>query len=153
MRVSVPHDTRPRLAREQRDGTVLQADSEELMRWLFSYREASVTLAGLAMLMVTCGAAAAQEFGGREKLRAHSAEFRREVIKVTNGVWVAVGFSDASSVLIEGEGGSIVVDTTSDAEDARAVKAEFAKRSTAPVRAISYTHAYPDHTGGGGVFA
>ena len=86
-------------------------------------------------------------------MRAHSAEFRREVIKVTNGVWVAVGFSNANSVLIEGEGGSIVVDTTSDAEDARAVKAEFAKLSTAPVRAIIYTHSHPDHTGGGGVFA
>ena len=72
---------------------------------------------------------------------------------MTDGVWVAVGFSDANSVLIEGEGGSIVVDTTSDAEDARVVKAQFAKRSTAPVRAIIYTHSHPDHTGGGGVFA
>ena len=120
------------------------------MRRLFSYNAAS---AGLLMLMATFGTAAAQEFAGREKLRAHSAEFRREVIEVTNGVWVAVGFSDANSVLIEGEGGSIVVDTTSDVEDAKAVKAEFAKLSTAPVRAIIYTHSHPDHTGGGGVFA
>src|SRR4029077_196735 len=105
------------------------------------------------MLVVTCGAATAQEFAGREKLRAHSAEFRPEVIKATSGVWVAVRFSDANSVLIEGEDGSIVVDTTSDVEDAKAVKAEFAKLSTAPVRAIIYTHAHPDHTGGGGVFA
>jgi len=120
------------------------------MRRLFSYNAAS---AGLLMLMATFGTAAAQEFAGREKLRSHSAEFRREVIKVTNGVWVAVGFSDANSVLIEGEGGSIVVDTTSDVEDAKAVKAEFAKLSTAPVRAIIYTHSHPDHTGGGGVFA
>src|SRR5439155_9770321 len=117
---------------------------------LFSYNAAS---AGLLMLMATSGTAAAQEFAGREKLLSHSAEFRREVIKVTNGVWVAVGFSDANSVLIEGEGGSIVVDTTSDVEDARAVKAEFAKLSTAPVRAIIYTHSHPDHTGGAGVFA
>jgi alkyl sulfatase BDS1-like metallo-beta-lactamase superfamily hydrolase len=119
---------------------------------LFSDKESSAALVGLLVLMVTCGAAA-QEFGGREKLRAHSTEFRREVIEVTNGVWVAVGFSDANSVLIEGKGGSIVVDTTSDREDARAVKAEFAKRSTAPVRAIIYTHSHPDHTGGAGVFA
>lgn len=110
-------------------------------------------LAGLFMLMVTCGSASAQEFAGREKLRAHSSEFRRGVIKVTDGVWVAVGFSNANSVLIEGEGGSIVVDTTSDVEDARAVKAEFAKVTTAPVRAIIYTHAHPDHIGGGAVFA
>src|SRR3989442_8499396 len=122
------------------------------MRRLFSYNEASAPFAGLLMLMATCGTAAAQEFAGREKLRAHSAEFRREVIKVTNGVWVAVGFSDANSVLIAGEGGSIVVDTTSDVEDAKEVKAEFAKLSTAPVRAIIYTHSHPDHAGGG-VFA
>src|SRR5713226_5069111 len=122
------------------------------MRRLFSCNEASAALAGLLVLMVTRGAAA-QEFAGREKLRAHSAEFRREVIKVTNGVWVAVGFSDANSMLIEGEGGSIVIDTTSDVEDAKEVKAEFAKLSSAPVRAIIYTHSHPDHTGGGGVFA
>ena len=121
------------------------------MRRLFSGNEASA-LTGVLVLMVTCGAVA-QEFAGREKLRAHSAEFRREVIQVTNGVWVAVGFSDANAVLIEGEGGSIVVDTTSDVEDAKEVKAEFAKLSTAPVRAIIYTHSHPDHTGGGGVFA
>src|SRR5436190_23975739 len=78
------------------------------MRRLCSYNAAS---AGLLMLMATSGTATAQEFAGREKLRSHSAEFRREVIKVTNGVWVAVGFSDANSVLIEGDGGSIVVDT------------------------------------------
>ena len=71
-----------------------------MRRW-FCYNEASLALAGLLVLMATCGAAAAQEFAGREKLRAHSAEFRREVIEVTDGVWVAVGFSDANSVLIE----------------------------------------------------
>ena len=120
------------------------------MRRLSSYTEASAALGGLVMLIVTCGAATAQEFAGREKLRAHSAEFRPEVIKVTDGVWVAVGFSDANSVLIEGEGGSIVVDTTSDEEEAKQVKAEFGKLSRAPVRAIIYTHSHPDHTGGGG---
>jgi alkyl sulfatase BDS1-like metallo-beta-lactamase superfamily hydrolase len=118
----------------------------------------SLLVAGTLALTAATGFAqyntnTAAEFAGREKLRAHSTEFRREVIKVTNGVWVAVGFSDANSVLIEGDGGSIVVDTTSDVEDAKEVKAEFAKLSTAPVRAIIYTHAHPDHIGGGGVFA
>jgi len=107
----------------------------------------------LLLLLGAACTAEAQEFAGREKLRAHSAEFRREVIKVADGVWVAVGFSDANSALIVGDGGSIVVDTTSDAGGAKAVKAEFAKLSTAPVRAIIYTHAHPDHTGGAGVFA
>jgi alkyl sulfatase BDS1-like metallo-beta-lactamase superfamily hydrolase len=107
----------------------------------------------LTLLCGTIAAPAAQDFAGREKLRAHSAEFRQEVIEVTAGVWVAVGFSNANAVLIEGDGGAIVVDTTSDVGDAAQVKAEFEKRSSAPVRAIVYTHAHPDHTGGASVFA
>jgi alkyl sulfatase BDS1-like metallo-beta-lactamase superfamily hydrolase len=120
---------------------------------LFDRSRASRTAAVLVIVIAVCGGVVAQEFAGREKLRAHSAEFRREVIKITDGVWVAVGFSNANSVLIQGEGGSIVVDTTSDVDDAKQVKAEFAKVATTPVRAIIYTHSHPDHTGGASVFA
>jgi alkyl sulfatase BDS1-like metallo-beta-lactamase superfamily hydrolase len=121
-----------------------------LARSVHCNRGAALTLLLLAM---AGGVARAQEFGGREKLRAHSAEFRREVIEVADGVWVAVGFSDSNSILIAGDGGSIVIDTTSDVEDATRVRAEFAKLTSAPVRAIIYTHSHPDHTGGASVFA
>lgn len=121
--------------------------------WFFDQTAARTALAMLVLLVAMCPLATAQEFAGREKLRAHSEEFRREVIKVADGVWVAVGFSNANSVLIEGDGGSIVVDTTSHVEDAKQVRAEFAKLSTTPVRAIIYTHSHPDHTGGASVFA
>jgi len=98
--------------------------------------------------------AAAQDFAGREKLREHGEqEFRRDVIKVTDGVYVAVGYSMANVTLIVGDGGTIVVDTTSKLGEAQAVRAEFAKISAAPVRAIIYTHSHPDHTGGATVFA
>lgn len=107
----------------------------------------------LAMVLTMSVSATAQEFAGRDKLRAHSAEFRKEVIKVTDRVYVAVGFSLGNAILIRGDGGSIIVDTTSTVADARDVKAEFAKISTAPVRAIIYTHFHPDHTGGASVFA
>ena len=107
----------------------------------------------ILLMLATCGVLAAQEFAGREKLRAHSDEFRKDAIKVTDGVYAAIGFSDANLVLIQGDGGSIIVDTTSDVTDASAVKAEFAKLSAAPVRAIIYTHSHPDHTGGATVFA
>lgn len=103
--------------------------------------------------MASAWPAAAQEFAARERLRTHSAEFRKEVIRVTDGVYVAVGFSNANAALIVGDGGSIIVDTTSNVADASDVKAEFAKLSDAPVRAIIYTHAHPDHTGGAAVFA
>jgi alkyl sulfatase BDS1-like metallo-beta-lactamase superfamily hydrolase len=95
----------------------------------------------------------AQDFAGREKLRAHSQEFRPEVIKVTDGVYVAVGFSLGNAILIEGSDGVIVVDTLTSIGDARAVKAEFDKISRKPVRAILYTHHHADHVGGATVFA
>ena len=107
----------------------------------------------LAMLVST-SPAAAQEFAGREKLRAHGEqEFRKDIVTVADGVYVAVGYSMANVTLIVGEGGTIIVDTTSKVDDAQAVKAEFAKISSAPVRAIIYTHSHPDHTGGASVFA
>ena len=107
----------------------------------------------MAMLMST-SPAAAQEFAGREKLRAHGEqEFRKDIVTVANGVYVAVGYSMANVTMIVGEGGTIIVDTTSKVDDAQAVRAEFAKISRAPVRAIIYTHSHPDHTGGASVFA
>ncbi|MBM3807972.1 MAG: MBL fold metallo-hydrolase [Acidimicrobiia bacterium] len=90
---------------------------------------------------------------GREQLRAHSHEFREEVIKVVDGVHVAVGYSLGNAILIQGDGGSIIVDTLSNVADAREVRAEFDKISRAPVRAIVYTHFHPDHVGGAAAFS
>src|SRR5262245_29732109 len=107
-----------------------------------------------ALVLTAWNSATAQDLAARERLRAHGErEFRKEVITVTDGVYVAVGYSMANAVLIVGEGGTIIVDTTTKLDDAEAVRAEFAKISRAPVRAIIYTHSHPDHTGGASVFA
>ena len=113
---------------------------------------AAVLAAGLS-LSAANHSAFAQDSAGREQLRAHSAEFRQEVIKVTDGVWVAVGYSLGNAILIEGSDGLIVVDTLTSVNDARAAKAEFDKISRKPVRAIIYTHHHADHVGGASVFA
>lgn len=93
------------------------------------------------------------EFAGRERLRASSVEFRKNVIEVTDGVFMAVGYSASNVTLIQAEGGSIIVDTAANPVDAAAIVEAFGDRMVRPVRAIIYTHNHPDHSGGASVFA
>src|SRR5215471_19988762 len=122
---------------------------EDMMRGLGSRTSALA----VTMLFASCVSATAQEYAGREKLRAQSNEFRKEVIRVTDGVYVAVGYSASNVILIQGDRGSIIVDTATDPVAARAIRTAFGDRLRAPVRAIIYTHSHPDHTGGARVFA
>lgn len=86
--------------------------------------------------------------GSNPELSAHTAEFKKEVIKITDGVYVAVGFGLANSIFLVGDDGVIIIDTMESAEAAEAVKAEFLKISSKAVKAIIYTHYHSDHTFG-----
>ena len=88
-----------------------------------------------------------------EDLVSHSEEFRREVIEVTEGVHVAVGFALANAILVEGENSNIIIDTTGTIETASEVKEIFDTINSNPVEAIIYTHNHADHTYGATVFA
>jgi hypothetical protein len=70
------------------------------------------------------------EVDSNSDLTAHSAEFKQEVIKVTDGVYVAIGFGLANSVLLEGDDGVVIVDTMESAEAALPVKEAFNKIKT-----------------------
>ena len=74
-----------------------------MQRWTCRASVLAVT-----MLFASCLPAAAQDYAGREKLRAESAEFRKEVIRVTDDVYVAVGYSASNVILIQGDTGSII---------------------------------------------
>lgn len=86
-------------------------------------------------------------------LAQQSSQFRKEVIEVTKGVHVAVGYGLANSILLEGTDGVVVVDTMESAEAARPVKAAFDRITDKPVKAIIYTHNHADHVFGAKVFA
>ena len=57
-----------------------------------------------------------------EDLINHTEEFRKEIIEVTEGVHVAVGFALANAIMIEGDGSNVIIDTTGTVETAQEVK-------------------------------
>jgi alkyl sulfatase BDS1-like metallo-beta-lactamase superfamily hydrolase len=88
---------------------------------------------------------------GRDQILAR--EFKKEVVRVTEGVYVAVGYGAANSALIVGDGGSIVVDTMYGTEAAEHVRSLFEEITETPIVAILHTHSHSDHIGGTAVFA
>jgi alkyl sulfatase BDS1-like metallo-beta-lactamase superfamily hydrolase len=118
--------------------------------WYFS-----LFVTGVMLLGACSKSEAPQELsvGANPDLKAHTAEFKQEIIKVTDGVYVAIGFGLANSILLEGDDGVIIVDTMESAEAAAPVKAAFNKISSKPVKAIIYTHYHTDHTFGAKVMA
>ena len=88
-----------------------------------------------------------------EDLKDHSAEFTKEVIEVTDGVHMAIGFALANAMMVEGEDSNIIIDTTGTVETAREVKEIFQSINPNPISAIIYTHNHGDHVYGASVFA
>ncbi|MBM3289145.1 MAG: MBL fold metallo-hydrolase [Candidatus Hydrogenedentes bacterium] len=78
--------------------------------------------------------------------------FRKGVEKVTDGVYVAIGYGLANSILIEGDDGVIIVDTLEGRAHAIEAKAAFDTITTKPVKAVVLTHNHADHVFGGTVF-
>ncbi len=113
-----------------------------------------VTMVMLVPLAFGCSRdAATVDPGARAKeLAEHSAEFKREVVKVADGVYSAIGFGLANSILLEGKDGVVIVDTMESAEAAAEVKKAFEKITSKPLKAVIFTHFHADHVFGAGVF-
>ena len=88
-----------------------------------------------------------------EDLQKHTAEFKKEVIEVTEGVHMAIGFALANAMMVEGQDSNIIIDTTGTIETAREVKEIFQSINSNPISAIIYTHNHGDHVYGASVFA
>ena len=86
-------------------------------------------------------------------LQMQTEEFRRAVYTVTEGVYQAVGFGIANSIMVEGDECVFIVDVMGSVETAEAVKAEFRRITDKPIAALIYTHNHADHVMGGLAFA
>jgi alkyl sulfatase BDS1-like metallo-beta-lactamase superfamily hydrolase len=128
------------------------------MRYMHKFKiQACLTVIAIGLIMFSACAQekmpAAIDIGTNPDLAAHSAEFRQEVIEVTDGVYVAIGFGLANCILLEGDDGVVIVDAMESVEAAVPVKEAFSKITSKPVKAIIYTHYHPDHTNGATVMA
>ncbi|MEE4263152.1 MAG: alkyl sulfatase dimerization domain-containing protein, partial [Desulfobacteraceae bacterium] len=115
-----------------------------------------IVIATGLMLLAACAekkTPAPLYIGSNPDLAAHTAEFSQEVIEVTDGVYVAIGFGLANCILLEGDDGVVIVDAMESVEAAVPVKEAFSKITAKPVKAIIYTHYHPDHTNGAAVMA
>jgi len=106
----------------------------------------------VAATLLVSTTAHAQETEATRLLKARSAEFKQEVIKVTDGVYTAVGYSVQPVSMIIGVDGLIIVDTGMDTVSAEKVLAGFRGITDKPIKAIILTHGHGDHTGGVPVF-
>jgi len=97
--------------------------------------------------------ASAQDTGATQRLKALNPEFREDIVRITERVYTAVGYSVSNVSMIVGAGGVIIVDTGISPLHAQRILAEFRKISEKPVRAIIFTHGHGDHTNGASVFA
>jgi len=63
-------------------------------------------------------------------------------------VYVGVGYAIANTIIVEGETGLIVIDTTESLEAAAEIFSEVRKITSKPIEAIVYTHNHADHVQG-----
>tara|TARA_B100000700_G_C15049764_1_gene859703 strand:- start:2001 stop:3698 length:1698 start_codon:yes stop_codon:yes gene_type:complete len=87
-----------------------------------------------------------------DDLIEHSKEFKKEIISIENTIHVAIGYSLANSIMVEGESGRIIIDTTGTIETGREVRSAFDRINPFPIKAVIYTHNHGDHVFGAKAF-
>ena len=87
------------------------------------------------------------------ELRAHPEYFHKEIVKLADNVYQAIGFAASNVYMIVGDDGVVIIDTTETTTAAENVLAEFRKVTGLPVKMIILTHSHRDHVSGAAVFA
>ena len=107
----------------------------------------------LVLLLVFAGhEALAQQSEATRRLHERNEMFEPAIIEVAENVYTAIGYQVSANTMIVGEDGVIIIDPGQQVAGAEQVRAEFAKITDRPVRAIIYTHGHGDHTNGAAAF-
>lgn len=110
----------------------------------------------LAAALTAATAAAADEPPPRiaPSLAAHTSEFAPpKVYEPAPGVFSAVGYGIANSIMVVGRTGVVIIDTTDSLDEAKKVWEQFAPHAGGkPIVGVIYTHNHNDHINGASAF-
>jgi DNA/RNA endonuclease YhcR with UshA esterase domain len=67
-----------------------------------------------------------------------------QIFELDDHIWIAIGYDISNSVLIEGDGGIIVIDTLSSYESSKKLLKDFKSISEKPIKTIVLTMINPD---------
>ena len=76
----------------------------------------------------------------------------KQVLRLRDNIYVAIGYGLANCVMVEGEDGLVIIDVMESPDTAREVLTEFRRITTKPIRGIILTHFHFDHINGLEVF-
>ena len=112
--------------------------------------------AALTAALAAAGAAFAHEPAPRiaPSLAAHTAEFSPpKVYEPAPGIFSAVGYGIANSIMVVGKTGVVIIDTTDSLDEAKKVWEQFAPHAGGkPIVGVIYTHNHNDHINGAAAF-
>ena len=86
------------------------------------------------------------------ELSGRTAQFDRQVLKVGEKTYVAIGFGLANSIMIEGENSVVIIDAMESVQQGEEVMKVFREITQKPIAKLIYTHNHTDHVFGAKAF-